>query len=852
MTVKSQDAFEHAMEMANERNHQEIDIAHIMSALIEQEDGLVKPILNHLEINVNSISAALENRLNELPRVHGVSQTYLSKDLNQAVEEASKFAAKLKDEFVSTEHLLMGLVNTKNAAMSKIFRDHNLNQDRVMIAIQHLRGSHRVTDDNPEAKYRSLDRYTRDLTELARNGKLDPVIGRDNEIRRTMQVLSRRTKNNPVLIGEAGVGKTAVAEGIARRIIAGDVPEGLKGKRILSLDLGLLLAGAKYRGEFEERLKALLKEVTDSEGQVVLFIDELHTVVGAGNAEGAIDAGNMLKPALARGELHVIGATTLDEYRKYIEKDKALERRFQPVMVTEPSIEDTIAILRGIKEKYEVHHGIKIDDMALVAAAQLSARYITERHLPDKAIDLVDEASSKIRMEIESQPQEIDQLDRRVMRLMIEKQAIGKAKTPESKERLDLIEREIAELQERLTGLKARWEKEKGIIINIKNANEEIDRLRGEEEQAERSGNLERVAKIRYGQIPETENSLKQLQEELRAVQGNNPLLREEITEEDIAAIVSEWTGIPVSRMLESEKEKLIHLEEEISHRVVGQDEAIHAVSNAVRRSRAGLQDENRPLGSFLFLGPTGVGKTETSKALAEFMFDTERAMIRIDMSEYMEKFSVQRLIGSPPGYVGYDEGGQLTEAVRRRPYSVVLFDEIEKAHNDVFNILLQILDDGRLTDGQGRTVNFSNTIIIMTSNIGSDMISDWSGESDELRARIFDILKSKFRPEFLNRIDEIITFHNLSEDHILKIVDIQLREVIRRLEGKKITLDLTENAKQWLAHRGFDPQFGARPLKRLIQREILDKLAIEILKGSYAEGSLVTVDVESDEIVFG
>jgi ATP-dependent Clp protease ATP-binding subunit ClpB len=851
MTVKSREAFQQAVDIAANMNHQEIDVAHLLTALLAQEDGLVRPVMQNLEINISRLEAILNDELNNKPRIQGVSQSFLSKELKDATDRAVKEAGKLKDEFISTEHLLLGIADTKDSKWQSIFREVNLRYDAILLAIKNLRGSHRVTDENPEGKYRALDKYTRDLTALARTGKLDPIIGRDSEIRRTIQILSRKTKNNPVLIGEAGVGKTAVVEGIAKRIVDGDVPESLKNKRILSLDLGLLVAGAKYRGEFEDRLKALLKEVVDSQGEAILFIDELHTVVGAGSAEGSMDAGNMLKPSLARGEIRVIGATTVDEYRKYIEKDKALERRFQPVMVNEPSIEDTVSILRGIKEKYEVHHGIKINDSAIIAAVTLSVRYLTERRLPDKAIDLMDEAASKIRMEIESQPQQIDDLNRRIMRLSIERQALAKEKDKDSKERLAEIERNLAELKEEHSALSARWEKEKSIIIKIKEANEEIDRLRQEEERLERRGDLNRVAELRYGQIPAKETELKELMNKLKEVQGETPLLREEITDEDIANIVSNWTGIPVSRMLESEKQKLVHLEDELSKRVIGQHSAIVALSNAVRRSRAGLQEENRPIGSFLFLGPTGVGKTELSKALAQFMFDTEKALVRIDMSEYMEKFSVQRLIGAPPGYVGYEEGGQLTEVVRRRPYSVILLDEIEKAHPEVFNILLQILDDGRLTDGQGRTVNFTNTVVIMTSNIGSDIIQDWSGNTDTLKEEIFAILKGSFRPEFLNRIDEIITFRSLTKDDILRIVDIRIEEVRERLLKRSINLEITSAAREKVALLGFDPQFGARPLKRVIQREILDKLAIEILNDKYGEDSGVVVDVKNDDFIF-
>lgn len=851
MTIKAREVFEQAVEDAAKLNYQEIDIAQLMLAMIDQENSIVKAILQNLEVNISKLQGLLNEQLHKKPKIQGVGQSYVSKELKEAIDRASNEAARLKDDFVSTEHLLLGIVDTKDATWQNIFSSVNLNYDSILLAIKKLRGSHRVTDENPEGKYRALDKYTQDLTNFARQGKIDPIIGRDMEIRRAIQILSRRTKNNPVMIGEAGVGKTAIVEGIARRIIAGDVPESIKNKRLLSLDLGQLIAGAKYRGEFEDRFKALLKELVESEGNVILFIDELHTVVGAGASEGAMDAGNLLKPSLARGEIWVIGATTVDEYRKYIEKDKALERRFQPIMVEEPSIDDTISILRGIKEKYEVHHGIKINDSAIIAAATLSVRYLTERHLPDKAIDLMDEAASKIRMEIESQPQELDNLNRKIIQLSIEKQALSKEKDKASKERLSDIEKTIADLKEKQVGLNARWDKEKSIISEIKATNEEIDRLRQEEERLERIGELNKVAEIRYGKLPENEKKLKELVTKLKSVQGDTPLLREEITDEDIAEVVSMWTGIPVASMLESEKQKLIHLEEELKKRVIGQDDAITSISNAVRRSRAGLQDENRPIGSFMFLGPTGVGKTELSKTLAEFMFDTEKALVRIDMSEYMEKFSVQRLIGAPPGYVGYEEGGQLTEIVRRRPYAVILLDEIEKAHPDVFNVLLQILDDGRLTDGQGRTVNFSNTVIIMTSNIGSTVIQDWDKNSEKLQLAMMELLKRHFRPEFINRIDDVITFKTLSENDILKIVDIQVAKVAKRLDKQDITLTFTDKAKKRIAKLGYDPHFGARPLKRVIQREILDKLAIEILKGTADEGHKIEVDEKRGEFVF-
>jgi ATP-dependent Clp protease ATP-binding subunit ClpB len=848
-TQKMQEALQAAQDLASQSNHQEIANEHFLSVLLDQADGITRPLLEKIGVPVTRLREGLASELERRPKIHGAAvDLRLSNEFRSVLDGAEKEMSKLKDEYTSAEHYLLALTGA-NVPAAKLLKDFGVTRDKLMQALQQVRGSQRVTDQNPEGKYQALEKYGRDLTELARRGKIDPVIGRDNEIRRIMQVLSRRTKNNPVLIGDPGVGKTAIVEGLARRVISGDVPDSLKNKRIIAMDIGAMIAGAKFRGEFEDRLKAFLKEVTDSQGQVILFIDELHTIVGAGAAEGSVDASNMLKPMLARGELRTIGATTLDEYRKYIEKDAALERRFQPVLVEEPSVEDTIAILRGLKERYEVHHGVRITDAALVAAAVLSHRYISDRFLPDKAIDLVDEAASRLKIELDSMPTEIDVIEREIMQHEMERQALKKEKDPASKERLKKLEKELAELKEKSSALKAEWQKEKAVIEEQRKWKEELDQLRTELERAQRRGDLAKASEIQYGRIPQLEKKLADATAKA-AKERQSTLLREEVTEEDIAEVVSSWTHIPVSRLQEGEREKLVKLEEHLHERVVGQDEAIKAVSNAVRRARAGLQDPNRPIGSFLFLGPTGVGKTELSRALAEFLFDDENAMIRIDMSEYMEKHTVARLIGAPPGYVGYEEGGQLSEAVRRKPYSVVLFDEIEKAHPDVFNVLLQVLDDGRITDGQGRTVDFKNTVIIMTSNIGSQYIT--GEESKEARSRlVMDALRAHFRPEFLNRVDEIIIFDRLTEDDLKKIVEIQLRRLTKRLEQQKITLDLSGSAKELLAREGYDPVYGARPLRRVIQKEILDPLSIDILEGKVREGQSVYVNAKDGALEF-
>ena len=860
-TIKAQDAVAIAQQKAAEYNHQQIEPEHILKAMLGDAEGIVSTILKKAGLNLSALEASVDHEIGKFPKIQGgIQQIYLSQRSQQLVNNALKFTGNLKDDYVSTEHLLLAMVQKDNGNLWQILKEMGLEEQTIMQVLREIRGSQRVTDQNPEGKYQALQRYGRDLNELARLGKLDPVIGRDDEIRRVLQVLSRRTKNNPVLIGEPGVGKTAIAEGLAYRIINGDVPESLKTKRIVSLDMGALIAGAKFRGEFEERLKAVLKEVTDAQGEVIMFIDELHTLVGAGAAEGAVDASNMLKPALARGELRAIGATTIDEYRKHIEKDGALERRFQPVLIDEPSVEDTISILRGLKEKYEVHHGVRILDSAIVSAATLSYRYISDRFLPDKAIDLIDEAASRLRIEIDSMPEELDEVERKIQQLEIEAVALKKEKDAASRNRLTSVKQEIANLKTGRDELRAHWQMEKDQIQKIRQYKAEIDESRANIEKSEREGDLNHVAELRYGKIPELEKKLEAANKHLVELQATKQMLKEEVDDNDVAEIVAKWTGIPVTRMLESEKEKLLHMEDRLAERLVGQHEAVSAVSDSIRRSRAGLSDENRPVGSFVFLGSTGVGKTELARALAEFLFDDENAIVRIDMSEYTERHSVSRLIGSPPGYVGYEEGGQLTESVRRRPYSVVLLDEIEKAHPEIFNLLLQVLDDGRLTDNKGRTVNFKNTIIIMTSNIGAHLIMEKSQKItdenqeviyEEIRMEIMELLRQQLPPEFYNRVDEMIVFHSLGRDEIKRIVQLQFDKLSKSIKKQGVTIKLSADALNYLSRHSYQPEFGARPIKRLIQREIINELSRSIIEGSVSKDDVITVNFKGGKLIF-